>query len=88
MERGGKRPGAGRKSIAMEKGIRDLVSPYMDKAVETVVQILETGEKDADRISAAKLLLAYGYGNPKSEIDLNNNVKGSIPLEQWIKPKS
>jgi hypothetical protein len=82
---GGKRQGAGRKPVVMEKSIKELVSPYMKDAVETVIEILTNkGAKEADRLTAAKLLLAYGYGNPKSEVDLNNNIQGSIPIDKWI----
>jgi hypothetical protein len=71
--KGGYRENAGRKSKAEEQRIKDLTSPYIPDAIKTVVQILKTGEKDADRISAAKLLLAYYFGNPSQSIDATSN---------------
>lgn len=85
MSHGGARQGAGRKTIAMEKSIKELVSPYLPDAVKTVCQIMmDESAKGADRVSAAKLLLAYGFGNPKSELDINNNIKGEIPVDKWL----
>jgi hypothetical protein len=82
---GGARPNAGRKTIVEEQRIKDLVSPYLSDAVKTICNIMkDNNAKDADRVSAAKLLLAYGFGNPKTEVDLNNNIKGTIPVDKWL----
>lgn len=70
--RGGPRPGAGRKPKADEARIRDLVSPYIPDAIETVVNILKTADKDSDRLSAARLLIEYGYGKPQQYVDHSN----------------
>ena len=71
--RGGPRPGAGRKPKADEQRIRDLVSPYIPNAIETVVQILQTAERDSDRLSAARLLIEYGYGKPQQNVDVKSD---------------
>jgi len=85
MAHGGARQGAGRKSIIEEKTIKELVSPYLPDAVKTVCQImLDESAKGGDRVAAAKLLLAYGFGNPKSEVDINNNITTDVPIEQWL----
>jgi hypothetical protein len=39
-------------------------------------------------VKAYEQILDRLEGKTTQTIDLNNNVKGSIPLEQWIKPKS
>lgn len=75
---------AGRKSKAEEQRIRDIVSPYVDGAIDAVVNIMKSADKDADKLAAAKLILAYAYGQPKAEIDLNNNIKGDIPIDKWL----
>ena len=73
--KGGARKGAGRKPKADEQRIRDLTSPYVPEAIETVVAILkDTEAKTADRISASKLLLSYAWGTPKQTIDSTTNV--------------
>lgn len=61
---------AGRKPKAEEQRIRDLTSPHVPGAIQTVVNIMMTAEKDADRLAAAKLMLSYHYGNPKTMVDV------------------
>jgi hypothetical protein len=65
---------AGRKPKADEQRIRDLISPYRDKTIETVVDILLNATKDADRLSAAKLLLAYDFGTPKQHVEHSGQI--------------
>jgi hypothetical protein len=60
---------AGRKPKADEARIRDLVSPYTDGAIASVIDIMQTAEKDSDRLAAAKLILAYRFGQPPQHID-------------------
>jgi hypothetical protein len=74
MPRGGKRPNAGRKKKADEQRLRDILSPYRDETIQTVVNIMRTGEKDSDKLAAAKLLMSYDWGLPtqKQEITMDN----------------
>ena len=75
MSRGGARPNAGRKSKAEEKKIRDLMKPYSLDAVKCLANIVTSKDsKDADKISASKLILAYSYGNPKDTVEQNLTV--------------
>ena len=75
MSRGGARPNAGRKSKAEEKKIRDLMKPYSLDAVKCLADIFTSKDsKDADKISASKLILAYSYGNPKDTVEQNLTV--------------
>ena len=73
MARGGAIPGNGRKPKADEERIRDLTSPYVKGAIEAVVKIMQTAEKDADRLAAAKLILAYNWGSPRQQTDITTN---------------
>ena len=84
---GGKRQGAGRKPKADEQRIRDLTSPYISDAIETVVAILKDEEaKAADRISASKLLLSYAWGTPKQTTDITTNGDSiTIPTINFTK---
>lgn len=72
---------AGRKPKDEENRIRDLMKPYSLDAVRCLAEIvINDKSKDADRISASKLILAYTYGHPKETIEqtttLNNfNIK-------------
>ena len=74
-KRGGSGRGQGRKSKDEEKRIRDLASPYTTNAIDTVIEIMQSKEsKDADRISCAKLLLAYTFGTPVQTVDQTTNL--------------
>ena len=68
--KGGATPGAGRKPKADEARIRDLLSPYIQDAIDNVVKIMRNGEKESDRLTAAKLLLSYAWGQPKQQVDM------------------
>ena len=87
MAKGGARPNAGRKPKADEQRIRDLVSPYRDQTITTVVEIMLSGEKDADRLSAAKLLLAYDFGTPKQFIEQSGGLDVRQIQIEVVKPK-
>ena len=75
MPRGGKREGAGRKKKADEQRLRDMISPYREDVIETVLNIMRTAERDADRLAAAKLLMSYDWGLPKQVIDMDINER-------------
>lgn len=66
---------AGRKPKDEEHRIRDLMKPYSLDAVQCLAGIIvNTKSKDADKISASKLILAYTYGNPKETIEQTTNL--------------
>lgn len=73
--KGGAIPGNGRKPKADEDRIRDITSPYVPGAIDTIVRIMEHGEKEADRLAAAKLLLAYNWGLPRQRVDATSDGK-------------
>ena len=70
--RGGAIPGNGRKRKDDEMRIRDLTSPYVADAIAKVVNIMNNADKHADQLAAAKLLLAYHYGQPSQSVDLSS----------------
>ena len=72
--KGGARPGSGRKPKADEAKIRDLMSPYIPNAIETVLDIMENGKRESDRLAAAKLALAYVFGNPQTKVEHSGNA--------------
>lgn len=75
---------AGRKSKDEEMRIRDLVSPYVDGAIEKVVNIMINGDKSSDQLAAAKLILEYRFGKPEQKQDITSNGKEiNIPLMKW-----
>jgi hypothetical protein len=88
-EKGGKRENAGRKSKADEARMRDLVSPYIPESIECVVNIMQTADKDADRLAAAKLLIAYYAGQPPQSVDHTSGGKSiSNPSITVLSPQA
>lgn len=90
MPRGGAREGSGRKPRSEELKIRELTSPYIPGAIETVVRVMEKGKYDSDRLTAAKLLLAYHFGQPNQKVD--HTTKGEAiqdrPIIQVVTPEN
>ncbi len=73
--KGGARPGAGRKPKDEENRIRDLMKPHSMEAILCLAKIVTSSQaKDSDKISAAKLIIAYAYGNPKDTVETTLNV--------------
>jgi hypothetical protein len=67
---GGARPGAGRKPKDEENRIRDLMMPYSLDAVQCLANIVVSEKsKDADKISASKIIIEYSYGKPKEKVE-------------------
>ena len=64
----------GRPKKADEQRLRDLISPYRIETIEKVVNIMRHGERQADQLAAAKLLMSYDWGLPsqKQEITIDN----------------
>ena len=73
--KGGARPGAGRKPKDEENKIRDLMKPYSLDAVKCLADIVvDETAKNADRISASKLIIEYTYGKPKETVETTHNI--------------
>ena len=73
--KGGARPGAGRKPKDEENRIRDLMKPYSLDAVKCLANIIKNeNARDSDRISASKLVIEYTYGKPKETVETTHNV--------------
>lgn len=80
MAKGGKREGAGRKPLALEMSAREMTSPYIPSAIATLAKIMNNEEsKEADRISAAKLLMAYYFGQPPQSVDHTTKGEAITP---------
>lgn len=74
---GGARPGAGRKPKDEENRIRDLMMPYSLDAVQCLANIVVSEKsKDADKISASKIIIEYAYGKPKERVENDINITG------------
>lgn len=87
--KGTKGNNGGRKPKDEEKRIRDLVSPYVDGAINKVIDIMVNGQKSSDQLAAAKLILEYRFGKPEQKQDITSNGKEiNIPLMKWADDSS
>jgi hypothetical protein len=78
-QHGGKRDKAGRKPKAEEQKLVEKLSPLEDNAHKALKDAVNAGEK-----WAIELFFKYMYGLPKQTVDLNNNIKGEIPIDKWF----
>lgn len=73
--KGGAIAGSGRKSKDEENRIRDLMKPYSIEAIKCLANIVTNKEsRDADKISASRIIIEYTYGKPKETIEATHNV--------------
>jgi hypothetical protein len=86
MAKGGKRPGAGRKSKAEEMGLKALLDKcFTPKERETVMRRLVQDASSIEpnvRDAARKLLLAYTFGQPTARTELTGIDGGPVETKQ------
>jgi hypothetical protein len=86
-ERGGVRPGAGRKPKDEENRIRDLMLPYSLDAIQCLANIIQDDKaRHNDKISASKIIIEYCYGKPKETID-NNVTLNDFNIKDIVRVK-
>jgi hypothetical protein len=93
-QRGGARPGAGRKPgkvSAVKREIADMAKDHAEGALMTLASIMEnTAEPAAARVSAANALLDRGFGRPPQAVHMSGADGGPIKVEgialEFIRP--
>ena len=66
---------AGRKPKDEENRIRDLMMPYSLDAIQCLANIIvDQNARNADRISASKIIIEYTFGKPKETVETNLTV--------------
>lgn len=85
-ERGGKRPGAGRKKGSRNKAtdeqlgsLTKMAQSHAPLALRTLVSIAQGGESEAARVSAANAILDRGYGKPPQALDHTSSDGSMTP---------
>lgn len=89
--RGGKRDGAGRKkgsiaraTIEQKATLADLAKSHTETAILTLVRVMEHGESEAARVSAANSVLDRGYGKPSQAVEHTGKDGGPIQTEEVL----
>jgi hypothetical protein len=84
-QRGGKRPGAGRPKGALSRAtkeqkatLEELARAHTDTALLVLVEVAQSSESDAARVSAANAILDRGYGKPKQGLEHSGPEGGPI----------
>jgi len=78
---GGMRAGSGRPTGAVNKAtselkfnLSELARQHTNDALDTLVNVMKSGQSDAARISAATAILDRGYGRPTKTTSLEVNA--------------
>lgn len=70
----------GRPKVVLADGrsLSDIAKQHTEAAIATLVAVMEEGESDAARVSAANAILDRAWGRPKQELDVEMNVRGEL----------
>ena len=71
-------PGGRPKRTEEEFALIDACKRKAPDALDVIIKIMETGESDKVRLSAAQYVIDRGYGKAKQETDLN--VSGELGI--------
>ena len=76
MREGSGRPaGAGNKAASeLKLNLSELARQHTNDALDTLVEVMKSGQSDAARISAATAILDRGYGRPTKTTSLEVNA--------------
>lgn len=82
---GGKQPGAGRKSRAVEFGLAELMNEAWPvekrkEAIEHIASLILTARSDKTKVEAFNSLMAYCYGKPKETKEISGVEGNAIEI--------
>lgn len=90
--RGGARPGAGRKKGAVSQAKRDIAEmakEHAEAALNVLVTIANSAKaSDAARVAAANAILDRGYGKARQSVDLEGQLAGTLTVTYVTSPSS
>jgi hypothetical protein len=73
--RGGRVKGVPNKATAE---IRAIAQPYSEQAVKTLAQIMQSGQSEAARVSAASAILDRAWGRPSQSVHHSDPEGGPV----------
>lgn len=83
-QRGGPRPGAGRKKGKVSQAKRelaDMAKDHADAALKTLVDVANSARAPAAaRVSAASAILDRAYGKPRQSVEVDAAMVGSMTV--------
>jgi hypothetical protein len=84
---GGARIGAGRKKGKIGQAKRDLsdmAKDHAELALKVLVEVAQSGESEAARVSAANALLDRGYGRPAQAVQVTGRNGGPVEHDHKV----
>lgn len=85
---GGARPGAGRSKGSRDaatkqaqRTISELAKEYAPQAIQALALIMESGDSESARVSAANAILDRAYGKPTQQLEHTGKDGGAIKAE-------
>lgn len=89
-QRGGARPGAGRKPgqvSAAKRELAEMAKDHAAKALEVLVSVANNSKAPpAARVSAATAILDRGYGKPRQAVEVDGTFTGSFTVQYVTGP--
>lgn len=82
-QRGGARPGAGRKKGKVSEAKRELqamAKDHADQALKVLVDVATQGESEAARVSAATAILDRAYGKPTQAVAVDGTLSAAMTV--------
>lgn len=84
-KRGGARTGAGRKPGVRDKAtgeqrasLEELARTHTEAALAVLAKVMNEGESESARVSAANSMLDRGYGRPRQAVDMSGDLNHKI----------
>lgn len=70
--------------------LAELAQQYTEKALNVIVEILEFGENQKDKLKAAEILLDRGYGKAPQSVhaDLTGDIEINVNITRRQRDKS
>ena len=70
----------GRPKVVLPDGrsLSDIAKEHTADAIAALVGVMQEGESEAARVSAANAILDRAWGRPKQELDVDMNVRGEL----------
>jgi uncharacterized protein with WD repeat len=80
------------------KELAKIAREYTDEAIQTIVKVMRTADKEKDRTDAADKLLDRGWGKAPQEVKLSGDTENPLQIlvdratketaEEWLKRRA
>lgn len=64
----------------VDVGLKEAAKSHTMRALETLVDIMENGKRDSDRLAAASIILDRGHGKATQHVDVSGDNSSLVDL--------